>query len=117
MMYDNEPHPIIQETNSKTAGSNIAMITQVVNFHGDKSFILSSLQRIKNNTLCDIKRKLIDTFITEYNVNLMSYAENDSYNVSSEDYHVSPAHAKKSFEKVLREQEYLNRIITTLNPE
>ncbi|QQV04057.1 MULTISPECIES: hypothetical protein [Chryseobacterium] len=117
MMYDNEPLPIIQETNSISTGNNIAMITQVINFTGDKSFILNSLQRIKNSTLCDIKRKLIDTFITEYTVNFTGYTENDSYNVNLDSKKVSSSYAKKSYEKVVREQEYLHKIITTLNPE
>ncbi|MFY1046322.1 hypothetical protein [Chryseobacterium sp. GP-SGM7] len=116
MIFEDDTHSVVHETNNKPI-SNFAKITQVINFSGDKSFILNSLQKIKNSTICEIKRKLIDTFITEYTVNFNGYVENDSYQFHSDGYQLSPSYAKQSYEKVLREQEYLNRIITTLNNE
>lgn len=114
MIFEDNPQAVVHETNNKPI-SNFAMITHVINFSGDKSFILNSLQKIKNSTLCEIKRKVIETFIHEYTVNFTGYVENDSYNIHSDGYQLSPSYAKQSYEKVLREQEYLNRIITTLN--
>ncbi|MCX8524881.1 hypothetical protein OF897_13255 [Chryseobacterium formosus] len=114
MIFEDDPHAVVHETNNKSV-SNFAIITQVIQFNGDKSFILNSLQKIKNSTICEIKRKLIDTFITEYTVNFTGYVENDSYQLHADGYQLSPSYAKQSYEKVLREQEYLNRIITTLN--
>lgn len=114
MIFEDEPHAVVNEKNNRPH-SNLAMITQVIQFTGDKSFILNSLQKIKNNTICEIKKKLIDKFIHEYTVNFTGYVENDHYQFQSEGYQLSLSYAKQSYEKVLREQEYLNRIITTLN--
>lgn len=116
MMFEDNPHSVVHETANKPSG-NFTLITQVINFSGDTSLILNSLQKIKNSTVCEIKRKLIDTFITDYTVNFTGYVENDSFKIHSEGYQLSASYAKQSYEKVLREQEYLNRIITLLNNE
>jgi len=116
MIFEDDPHAVVQESNSKPI-SNFSMITQVINFSGDKSFILNSLQKIKNSTLCEIKRKVIEKFIHEYTVNFTGYVENDSLQIHTDGFQLSPSYAKQSYEKVLREQEYLNKIITTLNGE
>ncbi|MDF2552627.1 MAG: hypothetical protein K0R77_1902 [Chryseobacterium sp.] len=115
MIFEDKPHTILQEKSSMPQ-ENFKFITNIIAFNGDKSFILSSLQRIKNSTLCKIKRKTIDKFIKEYaTIHFDGYVENDSYILHSEEYQMTPAYAKQSYEKVLKEQEYLNRLITTLN--
>jgi len=50
-------------------------------------------------------------------VNFTGYVENDSLQIHTDGFQLSPSYAKQSYEKVLREQEYLNKIITTLNGE
>ncbi|MCU7616575.1 hypothetical protein NZ698_05150 [Chryseobacterium sp. PBS4-4] len=115
MIFEDKPHIVLQEKSSMPQ-ENFKFITNVINFNGDKSFILSSLQRIKNSTLCKIKRKAINKFIKEYaTIHFEGYVENDSHTLHSEGYQLTPAYAKQSYEKVLKEQEYLNRLITTLD--
>jgi len=116
MIFESEPNPIVHETNSSNAG-NIGKVSQVISFSGEKSFILNSLQRIKNSSICELKKKILDTFISEYTANFSGYVENDFYNMEKENYKVSQSYAKSSFEKVIRDQEYLHKIITTLNLE
>lgn len=114
MIFEDDPHAVVHETNNKPI-SNFALITHVINFSGDKSFMLNSLQKIKNSTICEIKKKIIEKFIHEYTANFGGYVENDSYQLHSDEYQLSPSYARQSYEKVLREQEYLNRIISSLN--
>lgn len=115
MIFEDKPHTIVHETSSMPHES-IKLLTNIVTFNGDKSFILSSLHRIKGSTLCKIKRKMIKKFIKEYaTTHYEGYVENDHSNLHSEGYQLTPAYAKQSYQKVLKEQEYLNRLITTLN--
>lgn len=114
MIFEDDPKAVVHEATHQQANP-FALISHVINFSGDQSFILNSLQKIKNSTLCEIKRKLIDTFIHEYTQNFTGYVENDIYHLQSEGYQLSPSYAKQSYEKVLREQEYLSKIIMTLS--
>jgi hypothetical protein len=50
-MIFEENHSVLQDNH------NLSYVKNVINFHGDKSFILNSLQKIKNNTICKIKEK------------------------------------------------------------
>jgi hypothetical protein len=113
MIFEDKPHAILQDVSS--VPQETFKFTNIINFTGDKSCILSSLQKIKNSTLCEIKRKTIDKFIKEYSAHFDTYIENENY--LHEGYRLCPVYAKKSYEKVLKEQEYLNRLITILNPD
>jgi len=115
MTFEDKPHTILHEV-SNIPHEGFKFITSIINFSGDRSFILSSLQKIKNNTLCEIKRNIIDKFINEY-THLEGYVENDSHFLHSDGYQHTSSYARSSYEKVLKEQEYLNRLITTLNIE
>lgn len=116
MIFEDQPHAVHQELSSMPH-ENFKFITNIINFTGDKSFILTSLQKIKNSTLCEIKRNTIDIFIKEYALNFDGFVENDMHSHQHESYQMSPSYAKKSFEKVMKEQEYLNRLVNILNPE
>ncbi|KQR94632.1 hypothetical protein ASG01_01765 [Chryseobacterium sp. Leaf180] len=88
---------------------------QIISFKEEKSFILNSLQRLKISTVCEIRRKIIDSFITEYisNIPYSSTANIFNENLRSTEMHFE--NAKNSYIKVIKEQEYLNKIIATLN--
>ena len=116
MIFEDQSHAVHQEMNSMPH-ENLKFITNIINFTGDKSFILTSLQKIHKSTLCEIKKKTIDLFIKEYALNFDGFVENDIYSHQAENTQLSPAYAKKSFEKVMREQEYLNRLVNILNPD
>jgi len=114
MIFEDQPHAVHQEMSSMPH-ENFKFITNIINFTGDKSFILTSLQKIKDSTLCEIKRNAIDIFIKEYALNFDGFVENDMYSHQHESYRMCPTYAKKSFEKVMKEQEYLNRLVNILN--
>lgn len=116
MIFEDNPHAVVQDVASMPQES-FKFITHIINFSGEKSFLLTSLQKIKNSTLCEIKRKTIDKFISEYSVHCDGYVENDSIHLHNEGYQLNPAYVKKSYEKVLKEQEYLSRLMNILNPD
>lgn len=116
MIFEDQPRTVHHEVSSMP-NENFKFITNIINFTGDQSFILTSLQKIKNSTLCDIKRSTIDSFIKEYALNFNGFVENEIYFQQSENTQMSSDYAKKSFEKVMKEQEYLNRLVNILNPE
>ncbi len=116
MIFEDQTHAVRQEMSSMPH-ENLKFVTNIINFTGDQSFILTSLQKIQKSTLCDIKRNTIDQFIKEYALNFGGFVENDMYAHQHETYEVSPAYAKKSFEKVMMEQDYLNRLMNILNTD
>ena len=89
MIFEDE-HSVMQDNH------NLSFMRNIISFHGDKSFILNSLQKIKNNTLCKIKRKAINKLIKEYTLHL-SYIENEDINSKPENYELSPVYAKQSY--------------------
>ncbi|MFY7845138.1 hypothetical protein [Chryseobacterium gambrini] len=107
-MIFEENHSVLQDHH------NLSYIKNVINFHGDKSFILNSLQKIKNNTICKIKRKTINKLIKEYTYHLNQYIENEGIDSKPENYELSPVYARQSYEKVLKEDEYLQKVLTFL---
>jgi len=109
MIFEDDQHSVMQDKH------NLSFVTNIINFHGDKSFILNSLQKIKNNTICKIKRKVIDRFIKDYTRHLNQYIENEDINAKPDNYELSPAYAKQSYQKVLKEDEYLQKLFSILN--
>ena len=107
-MIFEENHSVLQDNH------NLSYVKNVINFHGDKSFILNSLQKIKNNTICKIKRKTINNLIKEYTRHLNQYIENEDINSKPENYELSPVYARQSYEKVIKENEYLQKVLTFL---
>ncbi|EJL69607.1 hypothetical protein [Chryseobacterium populi] len=111
MIFENEAHSVLQDKH------NLSFVTHIINFHGDKSLILNSLQKIKNNSPCKIKRRRISKWIKEYTQHLNQYIENDDFHLKPENYKLSPAYAKQSYQKVLKEDEYLQKLISILDLE
>lgn len=116
MIFEDQPHAVRQEMSSMPH-ENLKFITNIINFTGDRSFILTSLQKIQNSTLCEIKRSTIDKFIKEYAMNFDGFVENDINLHHRSNQFVCPLFAKKSFEKVMLEQEYLSRLVGILNAD
>ncbi len=109
MIYEDH-HSVVQDSH------NLSFTKNTINFYGDKSFILNSLQKIKTNTLCKIRRKAINKLIREYTRHL-NYIENEDLDSKPENYELSPVYARQSYNKVVKENEYLQKIMVFLtNP-
>lgn len=107
MIFEDD-HSVLQDKH------NLSFTKNTINFHGDKSFILHSLQKIKNNTICKLKRKTINKLIKEYTQHLNQYIENEDINAKPENYELSPVYARQSYNKVVKEDEYLQKVLTFL---
>ncbi|WPO81275.1 hypothetical protein SD427_10925 [Chryseobacterium sp. JJR-5R] len=106
MIFEDE-HSVLQDSH------NLSFVKNIINFQGDKSFILNSLQKIKNNTLCKIKRKTINKLIKDYTRHL-NYIENEDIGSKPDNYELSPVYARRSYNKVVRENEYLEKVMALL---
>lgn len=106
MIFEDE-HSVIQDNH------NLSFVKNVVNFQGDKSFILNSLHKIKNNTLCKMKRKKINKLIKDYTRHL-NYIENADIHSKPDNDELSPVYARQSYNKVLKEDEYLQKVLVFL---
>ncbi|MEC3876372.1 hypothetical protein [Chryseobacterium salviniae] len=106
MIFEDE-HSVMQDNH------NLSFVKNVVNFQGDTSFILNSLQKIKNNTLCKMKRKTINKLIRDYTRHL-NYIENEDISSKPDNYELSPVYARQSYNKVLKEDEYLQKVLMFL---
>ncbi|ASW73891.1 hypothetical protein IQ37_17880 [Chryseobacterium piperi] len=104
---------MIFEDNSQDK-HNLSFIKNVINFYGDQSLILNSLQKIKQCTLCDMKRKMIDKYIKEYLLHLNQYTKNEESQSVPEHYKLSSAYARESYNKVLQEEKYLQNLLSIL---
>lgn len=114
MIFEDDPKQIVQEA---VVQQNMSVVSQIISFGADKSFILNSLQRMRTSTVCEIRKKLIDNFITEYLTHFSGFVENQGFDTFSENYRISPVYAKQSYDKVIKEQEYLSKIMSSLNLE
>lgn len=114
MIFEDEPKPFVQEV---WVQQNTSLVSQIVSFGADTSFILHSLQRMKTNAVCEIRKKLLDGFIAEFLAHSSGFLENQGFDTFSENYKISPVYSKQSFDKVMREQEYLDRIMSSLNTD
>ncbi len=106
MIFEDE-HSVMQDNH------NLSFVKNIVNFHGDKSFILNSLQKIKNNTMCKMKKKTINKLIKDYTRHL-NYIENEDIHSKPDNYELSPVYARQSYDKVLKEDEYLQKVLVFL---
>ncbi|WP_345988950.1 hypothetical protein AAEU33_16650 [Chryseobacterium sp. Chry.R1] len=109
MIFEDEPHYQLQDKH------NLSFVKNIINFHGDKSLILNSLQKIRNCTLCEMKKRIIDKYISDYSVHLSQDIETEEFHTITEVYKLSPSYARQSYQKVLKENEYLQRLLSSLN--
>ncbi|MDH6253492.1 hypothetical protein M2347_003219 [Chryseobacterium sp. H1D6B] len=109
MIFEDDKHSVQQGKHT------IPFLSTIISFNDNKSFILNSLQKIKSCTLCEKRRKAIENYIKEYTLHLHQHVEYEDQNPDS--YQLSPAYARQSYDKVLKEDEYLKRLISAFNIE
>jgi hypothetical protein len=60
-----------------------------------------------------MKRKTINKLIRDYTRHL-NYIENEDIHSKPDNYELSPVYARQSYNKVLKEDEYLQKVMTFL---
>lgn len=123
MIFENDTFKHSGMNDKNNMIENESLFPSVINSYGVTAFLIKSLEKIKNNAKCDILKSVIDTYIKEYILNIREYhgektheplqmetemkVENSSFTL----------YAKTAYYKVLKEQEYLNKLLHTLEKD
>lgn len=88
-----------------------------VNSYGVTAFLIQSLEKIKVSTHCEVIRGVIDHYIQEYILDVGNHDHTGIPDLEAEIKMDNPSfslYAKTAYQKVLKEEEYLNKIISKL---
>ncbi|MGG5207596.1 hypothetical protein ACQWU4_01525 [Chryseobacterium sp. MIQD13] len=121
MIFENDTlkHSGLNDKNNVI--ENESLFPSVINFYGVTAFLIKSLEKIKNNAKCDILKNVIDTYTKEYILNIREYhnertsspsnLKNTEINIENTSFTL---YAKTAYYKVLKEEEYLSKLLSTL---
>jgi len=120
MIFENETwqHSGLNDKNNVL--ENESLFPVVINSYGVTAFLIKSLEKIKHNATCEVLKGVIDTYLEEYILNIRDFHSKNTTETRSMDAEIrfeSPAfslYAKTAYYKVLKEEEYINRLLKTL---
>lgn len=120
MTFENDTlqHSGLNDKNN--ALENESLFPPIINSYGVTAFLIKSLEKIKNNATCEVLKGVIDTYLEEYILNIREFHFSNTTNVTdlgTEIRFESPAftlYAKTAYYKVLKEEEYINRLLEIL---
>ncbi|MCP1297862.1 hypothetical protein NK356_01580 [Chryseobacterium sp. S0630] len=120
MTFENDTlqHSGLNDKNN--ALENESLFPPIINSYGVTAFLIKSLEKIKNNATCEVLKGVIDTYLEEYILNIREFHSSNTTNVTdlgTEIRFESPAftlYAKTAYYKVLKEEEYINRLLEIL---
>lgn len=120
MIFENETlqHSSLNDKNN--ALENESLFPVIINAYGVTAFLIKSLEKIKNNAKCDLLRKVINTYIEEYLLQIREFHHKSTENISNLDaeiHYQSPSftlYAKTAYYKVLKEEEYIVKLLDIL---
>ncbi|UTX49451.1 hypothetical protein [Chryseobacterium sp. MA9] len=120
MTFENDTlqHSGLNDKNN--AIENESLFPPIINSYGVTAFLIKSLEKIKNNATCEVLKGVIDTYMEEYILNIREFHTkntNETADMDSEIRFESPAftlYAKTAYYKVLKEEEYINRLLEIL---
>lgn len=102
---------------------NESLFPGVINSYGVTAFLIKSLEKIKSNSKCEIMKEVINTYIQEYILQISTY-HNESAIVPSEmnteiavETPSFTLYAKTAYYKVLKEEEYLTKLLSSLEKD
>ncbi|PWN71445.1 hypothetical protein C1631_002125 [Chryseobacterium phosphatilyticum] len=120
MIFENETwqHSGLNDKNNVL--ENESLFPVIINSYGVTAFLIKSLEKIKHNATCEVLKGVIDTYLEEYILNIRDFHSKNTTETRSMDAEIrfeSPAfslYAKTAYYKVLKEEEYINRLLKTL---
>lgn len=120
MIFENETlqHSSLNDKNN--ALENESLFPVIINAYGVTALLIKSLEKIKNNAKCDILRKVINTYIEEYLLQIREFHHKSTENICNPDaeiHYQSPSftlYAKTAYYKVLKEEEYIVKLLNIL---
>ncbi|MEY8760143.1 hypothetical protein [Chryseobacterium tongliaoense] len=99
---------------------NESLFPSEINSYGVMAFLIKSLEKIKNNAQCEVLKRIIDAHISEYLLHISKYHNENSGKIMNSGTETSfeepyfTLYAKTAYYKVLKEEEYLNKLLSTL---
>jgi hypothetical protein len=123
MIFENDTLKFWSLYDKNNVIENESLFPSVINSYGVTAFLIKSLEKIKSNAQCDILKNVIDTYIQEYILHIREYHNESTvieYEKDSEIKIENPSftlYAKTAYYKVLKEEEYLNKLLSTLGVE
>ncbi|GAB0157960.1 hypothetical protein CHRYSEOSP005_32560 [Chryseobacterium sp. Alg-005] len=123
MIFETDALRYSDLNNKNNVIENESLFPSVINSYGVTAFLIKSLEKVKNNAKCEILKKVIDTYIQEYIVHISQYHNENSENIVYTDSEIKmddpsfTVYAKTAYYKVLKEEEYLNKLLSTLDIE
>jgi hypothetical protein len=120
MIFENDTllHSGLNDKNN--AIENESLFPPIINSYGVTAFLIKSLEKIKNNAKCEILKKVIDTYMEEYLLHIREFHTKNITDTADMDTEIrieSPSftlYAKTAYYKVLKEEEYVNRLLSIL---
>ena len=120
MIFENETlqHSGLYDKNN--ALENESLFPVIINSYGVTAFLIKSLEKIKNNATCEILKGAINTYIEEYLLHIREFHTQNTSEINDADAEIrneSPSftlYAKTAYYKVLKEEEYINKLLGVL---
>lgn len=123
MIFENDTLKFWSLHDKNNVIENESLFPSVINSYGVTAFLIKSLEKIKNNAQCDIMKNVIDTYIQEYILHIREYHNESAVIEYEKDSAIQienssfTLYAKTAYYKVLKEEEYLNKLMSTLGVE
>lgn len=123
MIFETDALKYSELNNKNNVIENESLFPSVINSYGVTAFLIKSLEKVKNNAKCEILKNVIDTYIDEYIVHISKYHNENSENIVYTDSEITmddpsfTVYAKTAYYKVLKEEEYLNKLLNSLDIE
>ncbi|CAM3023962.1 hypothetical protein DRF59_13215 [Chryseobacterium flavum] len=120
MVFENDTLQHSELNDKNNALENESLFPVVINSYGVTAFLIKSLEKIKKNAKCEILKKVIDTYLEEYILHIREFHTNHTKESADMDTEIrieSPSftlYAKTAYYKVLKEEEYINRLLDIL---
>ena len=120
MIFENDTlqHSGLNDKNN--ALENESLFPLIINSYGVTAFLIKSLEKIKNNAQCEVLKRVIDAYIEEYILHIREFHTKNTRETTDMDAEIrfeSPdftLYAKTAYYKVLKEEEYINRLLEIL---
>ncbi|WP_114820108.1 hypothetical protein [Chryseobacterium sp. KLBC 52] len=120
MTFENDTlqHSGLNDKNN--AIENESLFPPIINSYGVTAFLIKSLEKIKNNATCEVLKGVINTYLEEYILNIREFHTKNTTETTDRDAEIrfeSPSftlYAKTAYYKVLKEEEYINRLLEIL---
>ena len=82
------------------------LYSHLSNYHQVSTFIAKSINRIKQNLKCELRKKIVDDHIRNHDLEMITY-----YNINIQNGNSLLVISKNSYYQVLKEEELLHKIL------